>query len=359
MFRASKESCPEGVRAADYGTVSEAGPFISSLRQSRRENRWLFWALVVSLLVHLAIWGGYELGQRQGWWERWPVFAWLHRPVKPVQPPTPLTPLNPMEQEPQLSFVPVAEADAEAPKKPKFYSNNNSHAANETADLNLDNPKFNGKQTDAPMTQTAPRTHISKAQAQPTANPTKSQQESQPEKEQTQPLQPQPVVKAGDLAEGKPREMPQQTEPPHPQRPRTIREARAQLPSQLQGVQMHQEGGVPRVAPRPSFDAKATLFGDYDEQMSEAVQQKWDDLLDARHFSGDCKGRVTVHFFLNYDGSISEARIVPDQTTVDTTWALLCLEAITEPAPFSRWPDQMRREVGKNDREMTFDFHYY
>jgi hypothetical protein len=329
------------------------------LRQNHRDNRWLLWALVVSLLLHLAIWGGYELGKKQGWWERWPVFAWLRPAAKPVKPQLPQ--LTPAEQIPQLSFLTVAEPDPEPPKKPKFYSNNNSHAANRTFEPELNTPKLDGKQTDMVRTETAPRTHISKTQSQPEAKPTKvqAQPQEQPEKAQTQPLQPNKQVQAGDLTEGKPQEAPQQTEPPHPQRPRTIREALAQQPNQIQGLQMRQDGGVHNTKLQPAFDAKRTLFGDYDAELEQAIQQKWDDLLDARNFSGDCNGRVTIHFYLNYDGTITEASIVPSQTTVAPTWAYLCQQAVTAPAPYAKWPDQMRREIGKNVREMSFTFFYY
>ena len=334
--------------------MSEAGPTIGSLRNGRREIRRLEWAILLSLLLHLLLWGGYELAQKEGWFQTWPVLAWLHRlanPPLPIPPPPPVT----ATQEPQLSFIQVADASPDAPVKPKFYSNKNSHAANQTTEPELADPKLTGQQTDMARTETAPRTHVSKTPPQPVAKPTKLQE--QPEKEQIKPLQPQPVVTAGDLSQGQAQLTPQQNEAPHPPKPRTIREALAQLPNTIQGLQMRQNGGVHRTAIRPSFDAKETPFGDYDAMLTQAVEQKWDDLLDERNFSGDCKGQVTVHFNLNYDGSVTEAKIV--NTTVDTTWAYLCLEAITAPSPFAAWPEQMRREIGGNVRAMDFTFYYY
>ena len=105
------------------------------------------------------------------------------------------------------------------------------------------------------------------------------------------------------------------------------------------------------------FDAKATLFGDYDAQFTQAVQQKWYDLIDAQNFSGDCVGRVTLHFNLNFDGTITEIKM--EDHTVAMMWAYLCQRALTEPAPFAKWPEEMRREIGGNTREMTFTFYYY
>ncbi len=327
--------------------MSEAGPTFSSLRHGRRENRRLFWALVLSLSVHLLGWSAYELNLRTGWFERWPVFAQLHQLLKRVQPPPPPPPRE--QTEPQLAFVQVPEADPVAPAKPRFYSNNNSHAANPDADQNLDNPKINGRQTDVPQTETAHRTQLAKAQPQPAAQPTP---------EQPRPAQPRATLKAGDLDTGKPQEaQPQQQEPQpaRPPRPRTLKEAYAQ--NHIAGVEMHQEGGVSRHASLASFDAKATLFGDYDAGFTQAVQQKWYDLLDSQNFAGDCTGRVTLHFHLNYDGTITDVSMV--DRTVDMHYAYLCQQALTEPAPFAKWPEEMRREIGGNSRDMTFTFFYY
>ena len=326
--------------------MSEAAPTLGSLRAGRRENRWLAWALALSLAVHLLGWGAYELERRTGWLEHWPLFARLQHLLKPVLPPPPQPP---PETEPQLAFVQVAESDPIPPTKPKFYSNNNSHAANPDADQNLDTPKLNGRQTDVPLTETARRTQLAKAQPQPEARPTT---------EQSRPVQPRPALKAGELDTGRPQDQPQQSQPQqpaHPPRPRTLKEAYAQ--NHISGVEMRQEGGTHRLAVLPSFDAKATLFGDYDAQFTQAVQQKWDDLLDGENFSGDCTGRVTLHFHLNYDGTITDVSMA--DRSVDMHYAYLCQEALTEPAPFEKWPEEMRREIGGNHRDMTFTFFYY
>ena len=314
------------------------------MRQSRRENRLLEWALVVSLLVHLLGWAGYELGRKRGWWDHAPLLAWLHRPptVMPKQTP----PTQPTE--PQLQFIQVAENDPEPPAQPKFYSDKNSHAANTEAEQEQNTPKLNGRQRDVPDTQTARRTQLTK-----TTSPT----ESQPEQAQTQPAQPQPTLKPGQLDSGTPQEAQLQPEPPHPSRPRTLKEALAQQPSQIAGVQMQQAGGVHRVALLPTFDAKATLFGDYDARFTQAIQQKWDDLLQAQNFNGECSGHVTLHFYLNDDGTITDITMV--EHTVDMLYAYLCQRALTEPAPYAKWPEAMRQEIGGTKREMTFTFYYY
>ena len=341
--RHRKESCPDPVSEADYATVSEAGSTINSLRHGRPDNRRLQWALALSLMAHLLCWGGYELSQRMGWLEQLKKLSWLHHPAKPVPP----VPPPAVTQEPELTFLQVAEADPVPPQKPKFYSNNNSHAANPDPDKNLDTPKLNGQQTDMVRTETAPRTKITKA-PQATAEPAQQQTQSPP---------PSNAVKPGDTAQNKPQDAEPQPEPPHPPRPRTIKDALAQQPNQIQGREMRQEGGTHRIALRPSFDAQETAFGDYDAQFTQAVQQKWDDLLDSQRFADDRTGHVVLRFHQNYDGTITE--ITTLENTVGPLYGYLCMRALTEPAPYARWPEDMRRLIGGNFREMTFTFYYY
>jgi hypothetical protein len=326
--------------------VSEAGSTLGSLRQGRRENRRLFWALALSLAVHLLIWGGYESNRRTGWLDHWPLAARLQHALKltrllPAPAPTPKP-----EPEPQLAFVQVAQDDPEPPQKPKYVASANAHAANPDVAQNGDTPKLNGLQTDAFQAETARRTQRAKTQPQP---------ELQPEPEQPKPLQPQSVLKRGDLDTGKPQDAQPQPEPPHPHRPRTLKEYAEQ--NHLAGVKMRQDGSVSRYADLASPDAKRTPFGDYDDKFIDAVRQKWYDLLDGEHFSGDCQGRVTLHFNLNYDGTITDIKFA--DRSVDMHYAYLCQQALTEPAPFDKWPEEMRREIGGNQREMTFTFFYY
>jgi hypothetical protein len=37
---------------------------------------------------------------------------------------------------------------------------------------------------------------------------------------------------------------------------------------------------------------------------------------------------------------------------------LLCQRAVLDPAPYARWPSDMRRVIGDNYREVTFTFYY-
>jgi len=119
---------------------------------------------------------------------------------------------------------------------------------------------------------------------------------------------------------------------------------------------MKQEGGVRRRLDISSFDAKATLFGAYDQALIDAIQQRWTDLLDSRQFALDRTGRVVVQFTLNYDGRVSDVEIA--ETTVGDTLAYVCRLAITDPAPYPKWSSEMRRQFG-DTRPVRFTFNYF
>ena len=316
--------------------MAETANRIESLQFNRRETGRLTLALALSLALHLFVWGSYEAGKMLGVWQRLPRLTWL-QPAPKLVPPVQKT-------EPQLEFVTVETSSAEAPKNAKFYSNNNSLAANPDANRNADVPKLNGQQTDVTKIETAPKPDFNKLQPAPKPTTTES-------------AQPKPVVAPGDLTVGKPQESQPRQEPPPP-RPRTLQDARAQSqPHVSPGVAMKQDGGVPNVKLSASFDAKATPLGEYDSAFVDAVTQRWYDLLDSQQFALDRTGKVTLRFHLNYDGTITEMTQL--QNTVGDLLGYVCQKAITDPAPFKAWPEDMRRLVGANYREITFTFFYY
>jgi hypothetical protein len=327
--------------------MSVAGTQFDSLRFSGLETRRLAWAFAVSLTVHALAWSGYEWGRELNFWQQlhWP--AWL-RIVQKLQ----VVPLRALTQnvEPPLVFVDVnpEQAVTEAPKNAKYYSDRNSRAANPDADRNANQPKLNGRQTEVPKTETVDRSQFSKLQPIPDTRHAPNEEE----------LRPKPALNPGDLTLASPADLQRQKqENPAPDRPRTLREVRAQQPSRLPGAQMWQEGGVHQQALVPSFDVKATLFGAYDRAFIEAVSQRWYDLLDSRQFALDRSGRVVLRFRLNYDGRITDMKTL--ENTVGEVLGYVCQKAVADPAPYAPWPSDMRREVDVDYREITFTFYYY
>jgi hypothetical protein len=320
--------------------VVVTGKKLSSLRLTRFETKRLRWALALSLAAHFLVWGGYELGQKTGLWQRihWPTRTHLAEKKK-IPPPV-------QDSDPSIFLdVDPDQATPDAPKNTKYYSSKNSRAAQtEASSRDANQPKLNGKQTDVPKTKDVTRTPNTKAQPMP---------ETQPSPEKLAAMK--SLLQAGDLKLAKLETSPEKNDSTQ-ERPRTLNEARAQQhlsPS----MAMQQEGGMRRMAIVPSLDARATPFGDYDKKFIEAVTQRWYDLLDSQQFAQDRTGKVTLRFRLNYDGSISDMEVL--QNSVGELLSYVCQKAVTDPAPFEAWPSDMRRMVGENYREMIFTFYYY
>jgi hypothetical protein len=311
------------------------GKQFDSLRLNRFENERLILALTISLAVHLLAWGGYELGKEFNFWQR---LNYFHRAAKIIPPPQ-------IAEEP-VTFMTVDQPSTEAPKIAKYYSDKNSVAANPDASRNSDVPQINGRQTDVPKTEDAPRQQISKAQPSPP--------QTQPSKNSQQ--QPSPAIQPGDLTLAKLESLlPQQQNNSQPPRPRTIKEALAQQ-NLSPGVAMKQDGGARQHAYVPSFNVKLTGFGEYDAALVTAITQRWYDLLDSQQFALDRTGKVVLQFRLNYDGTVTDMKVA--QNDVGDLLGYVCQKAVNDPAPFAKWPDEMRFKLG-DSRDIQFTFYYY
>jgi outer membrane biosynthesis protein TonB len=325
-----------------------------SLRPGRLEYKRLVWALIISILFHAMCFGGYEFSRTilPGWLAHIKMLAALAEQLKKK----PAPPVQPQHlSEPPLMFVDVnpAAATPEPPKDAKFYSAQNSKAANpDLADSDI--PKITGHQEHVVKAEDVPRTP---APLRPNA-PQVPQPEAQKSTEPQQPEKEKPKPPVGDLAMAKPDTKPK-TEPGKEEhtRPKTVVEAKTREAqrNQVTGEKMKQDGGVRRHLDISSFDAKATLAGAYDQALIDAIQQRWDYLLESRQFAMDRTGKVVVEFTLHYDGRVSDVRI--DETTVGDTLAYVCRLAITDPAPYLAWPGEMRREIG-DTRPIRFTFFY-
>jgi len=335
-----------------------------SLRFSRRERALLIVTVLLSLFAHLGgygIWEGIEFARKHGWWQKLAP-KWVQAVEKKLS----LRSQLPPPQEPDI-FVDVSHADTDAPERAKYYSNKNSRAANEeTANANV--PKINGRQAEVPKTEDVARpVKAEEAQAE------KSTKEEANKNQQFSQLQPSSSPQQPNPEENPTPQTPGETEllrppknspstqnsqtPPQQlqQRPRTLKQALAQH-KQIPGQAMQQAGGVPRRALWSSLDVKSTQFGDYDSAIIEAVSQRWYDLLDSHHWTGDRPGKVTLHFRLKPDGTVIEVKTA--ENTVGDMWGYLCHEAIEESAPFGKWSPDMIRIFG-NYRDITFTFYYY
>jgi hypothetical protein len=320
---------------------------LNSLRLSRSDKEWLIAVLLVSLFIHLAVLGGYEIGKKFGWWRDLHAPAWFRKLVH-LNPPHP--PQNQVETQPTI-YVDVTDSDPVPPKNTIFYSDKNAHASNPDEDKDSHQPKLNGKNPDSLRTQDTPR--LSRQQSAP--SPQNSLQPS-PERPAEQPANPTEPVNPGDLElkQEQARNTTANQQPQPPPRPRTLKQLAEQ--QRLPGPQMRLNGGARRDRVS-NFDVKASPLGDYDRALIDAVQSRWDNLLDSQNFAGDRTGRVVIKFRLEYDGSVRNLEVI--QNGVGDLLSYLCQAAIEESAPFGKWPDDMRREIGQNYRDITFSFDYY
>src|SRR5262249_22219963 len=140
-------------------------------------------------------------------------------------------------------------------------------------------------------------------------------------------------------------------------RPRTLAQAAAQKNlDRIPGQKMKLDGGVRNRFQVASLDAKATPFGAYDTLLVEAISQRWWDLLKSRDYAYESIGHVAIEFTLHYDGNITDVKIT--ETTVNGTQSYLCQKAIMDPAPFERWPTEMRLRNNGDTRKLSFGFYY-
>ncbi|MFM1767816.1 MAG: hypothetical protein RJA22_345 [Verrucomicrobiota bacterium] len=325
-------------------------------------------ALVLSVVIHLSIFGFYRVGKKLGWLDQHPT--WLTRltqkilAAKPrslplvVKPPAPAAP---KPREIPLTFVEVdpATVTPDAPQDAKYYSSQNTRASNPDATKATDTPKMDGKQTQ--VVRVMENERPLPFPLQPSAPPT-------PAPRPEDPLLPKPkgddAAKPGDLASlktGDPRPKSETTVDSAAgtalikttDRPRTLAAARQQ--AMLAGQPLKQEGGTQRRG-RLALDTKATPFGTYDANFIAAVQARWYQILDQQSFT-QRHGSVTIEFKLHHDGRISE--LVITRNEVGDILGMFCWNAIEEPAPYAKWPDDMRRAIGANTREIRFTFYYY
>lgn len=312
-------------------------------------------ALALSLVIHLACFGGWKWGQTRGWWKQSSLPRWMQlvqnnfltKVAKkiPAQPPQP-TPLLFVDVDPTLATI-------ESPKDAKFYGPANSQAATTEQKKESDLPQIEGTQ------EKVLKTTDNSTKAKP-LQPSPPQQQEKPESSQPK-SEPKKTETPGDLAFAKPAEKTQKKngesadEQTPPRKRLTVDQAKAK--QGIRGDKMMHNGSANKLAMTSSLNVKRTAIGDYDATLVDAVQQKWDSLiLDLLHGDANQPGKVVLEFRLHYDGRITNMKV--NESDVGELLSLICQKAILDPAPFDRWPTEMRREIGGDFRDVKFTFYY-
>jgi outer membrane biosynthesis protein TonB len=302
-------------------------------------------AIALSLVIHLGLFGGWQLSKQLGWLQHTPT--WLTALTRKLATPAKARQKQAdQERSIPMTFVEVNPdtVTAEPPENAKYYSSKNSKAANPDP-KEQKAVKVDGKQDQVVRLMDNEKPKPFPLQPSPSKPP--------------EPLvEPKPKNEApGDLALVRPRD-------PKPSdgqvdtgtgqakgRPRNLAEARAK--AMLSGQTMKQEGGASNLG-KVAFDTKATPFGDYDLALISAVERAWHMAIE-NHEGTKRPGKVVVDFRLLPDGRVTEIKILDNE--VSEIQAMLCHSAILNPAPYLRWPTAMRQTIG-NYRDIRFTFYY-
>jgi len=370
-------------------------------------------ALLLSVVLHLYAWLMAQLighAIRNGWLPAWmrPVVAPVAALLAPSATSVPAAPQEPVWEEIPLQFVEVdpMTVTAETPPQTKFYSTANTVAANPDPPKVVqdpEKPRIDGKRDDTLKTFTT--TQPSKTPPPPAPQEIVQAPEPQPAAPEVKPVTPEPLVAREVTSpkppearreDPKPLEVPKKSPPPGetllakanpapvdftvrepfdpvvplaPQaaekipepprerpRPKTLAAARA-AKGAIVGEQMRQEGGVARSALQSSLNVKASPLGDYNYRMVLAVQNQWYQLLDDQRFALDRQGQVVITFDLHADGTVTAVQV--KESNVGDVLSFLCELAVSRPAPFGKWPTDVRRLIGGDTVPVTFTFNYY
>lgn len=258
-----------------------------------------------------------------------------------------------------LQFLEVdpSQVVQEEPKETKYYSTANTTAANPDTRLPSNVPKIEGTQEKFLKT-----IDTTKAEPKPVAPPPEP-----PRRETMQPAVRQtagPSEPVGDTKENTltPEEKSQRdmtfdrpAQKATPPRPRTLAQAREQK-GITESPKSKQDGGVQKYALVPSMDAKDSPFGSYDAQFISAVEARWKSLIYQHDFIRDTSGKVVVDFRLYSDGRVVQITVAQNEVT--ELLASYCRRAILDPAPYAKFPADLKRLLGKDYREIRFTFHY-
>jgi len=352
--------CRGAISAAKWQDMVVAGTPANSVRVERAELKRLGWALLLSILAHAIIWGGYEGGKRAILWVELHHPDWIQKlqslplvskpkeEIKKQEEPAPLPPLMFVDVNPTISTE-------EPPPNAKFESDKNSQAANPKVDKESEIPKIEGKQTDVVKTEDVMREKDIVKKLIPIV-PAEVAPKEDPGERASRSLDP------GETQAAKPDAVPRLDigDAPKP-RPRTLTEAmlrQPQPPQRMAGQAMKQDGGVKRHLEISALDVKATLMGAYEATLFAAIQQRWYDLLDERGWAAENRGKVVVKFKLHYDGTVTEVK-ADDNTTGAEVLGYVCLKSIQDPAPYAPWPSDMRHEIAKGVFEIQITFFYH
>lgn len=360
-----------------------------------RAVRPIAWSLLLSLAIHVALLTTLEVGSRYDLW-RFSPFAMIAKllGVKPAgesataKAPDAAKPAEPEARDIPMVFVDVdpSQATLETPPETPFYSPVNSLAADADPVDDQLQPRLDGKQDKVLKTMDTQRSAATPLQPSQPQEAAPASKPGEPKPEVVERVTPDATPAEKQLAKLEPVEKPlprpepgnfEAAKPPpkvepaastvpsgtgidQRERPRTLAAARVgknvNPDSALVGEKFKQDGGVGRFSIQSSLNVRGSPFGNYDARFVAIVQQCWYELLDQQRYTFDRVGKVVLRFKLSFDGRIKDMETV--ESNVGEVFTLLCQMAVTKPAPFDKWPTEMRKMIREDDREVMFTFYY-
>jgi hypothetical protein len=124
--------------------------------------------------------------------------------------------------------------------------------------------------------------------------------------------------------------------------PKTIAETNAPRASLLEYSQLQLE-----LIPKRSWK-------NYDAVFIASVERGWFDSLDNEPILKH--GKVVLQFGLSSEGQISDLKVLKNASAASAV--ALCEKAVSNPAPYPAWPEELRKKVGAPTRNIQFTFYY-
>lgn len=106
-----------------------------------------------------------------------------------------------------------------------------------------------------------------------------------------------------------------------------------------------------------AIDARFNQFGVYLQRLVDAVQEEWDRILEGSNIYPPPGSTVQIRFTINSKGQISAIVKVDPSASCTEPATKACEAAITTPAPYGPWTDDMIAMLG-NQQDLIFTFLY-
>ena len=307
-------------------------------------------AILVSLVLHILSFVGWQhrtvLGRMAFFRPLVKVLtaAPVHRPK--VLPATPTITFV-QEPAPQRQFIETdtSQVTGEEPKNARFYSDNSTMAANPQ------NPS--GKDGDTPYLDGSETRMLSTANVRPQPPGAPAAPPATPQPVTQKPAEPVKELAATGMKVVEEKKETPEEKPVTPPARKTV--AGSNSRRELAAAKSRATSlGVRRLGVE-ALNVASSPFGAYDKALIYAVQSRWYEVLNTQRMDTHA-GTVELKFDLLADGSVANMEMKAN--SAGPALGLYCQKAVVESAPFAPLPEDLKRLIGGDSREIIFTFYY-